>query len=154
VRALTVLLGLQRISLARLGFALSLFALALVLAIAAFTQLIGALRLGLLLWTAQPALASLITGLVLLLLAWLMVIVARLYMRRRVTMPQAAALGAGAEVTAQLMTMIRRHPGSAALLVALVGFVVGALPDLRRALGDALGPATPKRRPPPPPAEP
>jgi hypothetical protein len=154
VRALTVLLGLQPVGFARLGFALSLFALALVLAIAAFTQLIGALRLGLLLWTAQPALASLITGLILLLLAWLVVIVARLYMRRRVTMPQAAALGAGAEVTAQLMTMIRRYPGSAALLVALVGFVVGALPDLRRALGDALGPARPKRRPPPPPAEP
>jgi len=153
VRALTVLLGLPRMSFARLGFALSLFVLALVLAIAAFTQLIGALRLGLLMWTAEPALASLIAGLVLLLLAWLMVIVARLYLRRRVTMPQAAALGAGAEVAAQVMTMIRRNPGSAALIVALVGFVVGALPDLRRALGDALGPAKPKRRPPPP-AEP
>ena len=153
MRALTVLLGLPRMSFARLGFALSLFVLALVLAIAAFTQLIGALRLGLLMWTAEPALASLLAGLVLLLLAWLMVIVARLYLRRRVTMPQAAALGAGAELTAQVMTMIRRNPGSAALIVALVGFVVGALPDLRRALGDALGPAKPKRRPPPP-AEP
>jgi hypothetical protein len=57
-------------------------------------------------------------------------------------------------MTAQLMGMIRRNPGSAALVVALVGFVVGALPELRRALGSALGPAKPKRRPPPPPAEP
>jgi hypothetical protein len=153
VRALTVLLGLPRMSFARLGFALALFVLALVLAIAGFIQLVGALRLALLMWTAEPALASLITGLILLLLGGLLVLVARLYLRRRVTMPQAAALGAGAEMAAQLMTLIRRNPGSAALIVALVGFVVGALPDLRRALGDALGPTRPKRRPPPP-AEP
>jgi hypothetical protein len=154
VRALTVLLGLQRRTFVRLGVALALFVLALVLAVAAFSQLIGALRLALLMWIADPALASLITGLILLLLAWLMVVVARLYLRRRVTMPQAAALGAGAEMTAQLMSMIRRNPGSAALVVALVGFVVGALPELRRALGSALGPAKPKRHPSPPPAEP
>jgi len=153
VRALTVLLGLPSISFARLGFALALFVLALVLAIAGFIQLVGALRLALLMWTAAPALASLLTGLILLLLGGLLVIVARHYLRRRVTMPQAAALGAGAEVTAQLMTLIRRNPGSAALLVALVGFVVGTLPGLRRALADVLGPAKPKRRPPPP-AEP
>jgi hypothetical protein len=152
VRALTMLLGLQRLSFARLGVALALVLLALVLAIAAFTQLIAALRLALLLWTAEPALASLLTGLILLLLAGLLAIVARLYLRRRATMPQAAALGAGAELTAQVMTMIRRNPGGTALVVAVVGFVVGALPELRRALGDALGPARPKR--PPPPSEP
>ena len=152
MRALTVLLGLPRMSFARLGFALALFVLALVLALAGFIQLVGALRLALLMWTAEPALASLLTGLILLLLGGLLVIVARLYMRRRVTMPQAAALGAGAEVAAQVMTMIRRHPGSAALAVALAGFVVGALPELRRALAGVLGPATPKR--PPPPQEP
>jgi hypothetical protein len=150
VRALTLLLGLQRRSFARLGFALALFALALALAIAAFTQLIGALRLALLMWLADPALASLVTGVILLLLAWLLVILARLYMRRRLTMPQAAALGAGAELTAQIMTTIRRNPGSAAMVVALVGFVVGALPELRRALSSALGPAKPERRPPQP----
>ena len=153
MRALTVLLGLRSMSLARLGLALALCVLALVLAIAAFVQLIAALRLALLLWTAEPALASLLTGLILLLLAGLLALVARLYLRRRVTMPQAAALGAGAELAAQVMAVIRRNPGSAALLVALVGFVVGVLPELRSALGNALGPAPPKRRPPPP-AEP
>jgi hypothetical protein len=147
-----VLLGLPRRSFARLGFALTLFALALVLAIAAFTELIAALRLALLIWTLEPALASLLTGVILLLAAWLTVIFARRYLRRRLAVPQAAALGAGAELTAQLMTMIRRHPGSAALAVALAGFVVGALPELRRALAGVLGPATPKR--PPPPQEP
>jgi hypothetical protein len=151
VRALTVLLGLQRTSFARLGIALALVVLALLLAIIAFIQLVVALRLALVVWTAEPALASLITGLILLLLAGLLALGARLYLRRRVTMPQAAALGAAAELTAQVMTVIRRNPGATALVVAVVGFVVGALPELRRALGDALGPTPPK---PPPPAEP
>jgi hypothetical protein len=147
VATLTALLGLQRVSFARLGLALTLFALALVLVIAAFVKLIDALHLALLMLTAQPALASLITGLILLALAWLMVIMARLYMRRRLTAPQAAAAGAGAELIAQIVTLIRRNPRQAAMIAALVGFVVGALPDLRRAINDVLNGGKPKPRP-------
>ena len=134
--------------------ALVLFVLALALALAAFVELLGALRLALLIWTGEPALASLLSGLILLLLAGLVVIVARRYLRRRVTLPQGAALGAGAELVAQLMTVVRRSPGSVALLVAVIGFLVGALPELRRALASVLGTAAPKRPPPPPPTEP
>ncbi len=143
-------LGLPPGTFARLGLALALFALALVLAIAAFVQLIAALRLALLLWTADPALASLLAGVILLLLAALIALLARRYLRRRMPTPQAAALGAGAELTAQLMTMIRQKPGSAALLVAVAGFLIGMLPELRSALASVLGPAKPKRRPPAP----
>jgi hypothetical protein len=146
-----VLFGLQRASFARLGLALALFALALVLVVAAFIQLIDALYLGLLILTALPALASLITGLVLLALAWLLVVMARLYLRRRLTMPQAAAAGAGAELTAQIVTLIRRNPRQAALIATIAGFVVGVLPDLRRAISDALDVGKPERSPPPPP---
>lgn len=146
-----MLFGLQRASFARLGLALALFALALVLVVAAFVQLIDALYLGLLMLTAQPALASLITGLVLLALAWLLVVMARLYLRRRLTLPQAAAAGAGAELTAQIVTLIRRNPRQAALIATIAGFVVGVLPDLRRAISDALDVGKPKRSPPPPP---
>jgi len=151
-----VLLGL-RTSFARLGLALALFALALVLVVAAFVQLIDALYLALLMLTAQAALASLITGLVLLALAWLLVMMARLYLRRRLTMPQAAAAGAGAELTAQIVTLIRRNPRQAALIATIAGFVVGVLPELRRAISDALDvgkPASRARPPPQPPAEP
>ena len=146
--------GLQRASFARLGLALALFALALVLVVAAFVQLIDALYLALLMLIAQPVLASLITGLVLLALAWLLVVVGRLYLRRRLTLPQAAAAGAGAELTAQLVTLIRRNPRQAALIATLVGFVVGTLPDLRRALSEVLDVGKPKRRPRPPPQPP
>jgi hypothetical protein len=149
-----VLFGLQRASFARLGLALALFALALVLVVAAFVQLIDALYLALLMLIAQPVLASLITGLVLLALAWLLVVMGRLYLRRRLTLPQAAAAGAGAELTAQLVTLIRRNPRQAALIATLVGFVVGTLPDLRRALSEVLDVGKPKRRPRPPPQPP
>lgn len=149
-----MLFGLQRASFARLGLALALFALALVLVVAAFVQLVDALYLALLMLTAQPVLASLITGLILLALAWLLVFMGRLYLRRRLTLPQAAAAGAGAELTAQLVTLIRRNPREAALIATIVGFVVGTLPDLRRALGDVLDVGKPKRRPRPPPQPP
>lgn len=148
--ALTVLLGLQRANLARLGLALALFALALVLVIAAFGKLVEALHLALLIVTAEPALASLVTGLILLALAALPAIIARRYLRRRVTTPEAAALGAGAEVTAQVVALIRRNPRQAAMIVTILGFVVGALPELRRAIGAALNLGQPKRRPQPP----
>jgi hypothetical protein len=149
-----VLFGLQRASFARLGLALALFALALVLVVAAFVQLIDALYLALLMLTALPVLASLITGLVLLALAWLLVIMGRLYLRRRLTLPQAAAAGAGAELTAQLVTLIRRNPRQAALIATIAGFVVGTLPDLRRAISEVLDVGKPKRRPRPPPQPP
>ncbi|MDF2782439.1 MAG: hypothetical protein K0S96_2244, partial [Geminicoccaceae bacterium] len=126
--ALTVLLGLQRANLARLGMALALFALALVLVIAAFGKLVEALHLALLIVTAEPALASLITGLILLALAGLLALVARRRLRRRLTTPEAAALGAGAEVTAQIVALIRRNPRQAAVIATIAGFVVGALP--------------------------
>lgn len=149
-----MLFGLQRASFARLGLALALFALALVLVVAAFVQLIDALYLALLMLIAQPVLASLITGLVLLALAWLLVIMGRRYLRGWLTLPRAAAAGAGAELTAQLVTLIRRNPREAALIATIAGFVVGTLPDLRRALSDVLDVGKPKRRPRPPPQPP
>jgi hypothetical protein len=146
-----VLFGLQRASFARLGLALALFALALVLVIAAFVQLVDALYFALLMLIAQPALASLVTGLVLLALAWLLVVMGRRYLRRWLTLPRAAAAGAGAELTAQLVTLIRRSPRQAALIATIVGFVVGALPDLLRGISEALNVGKPKRRARPPP---
>jgi hypothetical protein len=79
---------------------------------------------------------------------------ARLYLRRRLTMPQAAAAGAGAELTAQIVTLIRRNPRQAALIATIAGFVVGVLPELRGAVSDALNVGKPKRRPRPPPQPP
>jgi predicted lipid-binding transport protein (Tim44 family) len=149
-----VLFGLQRASFARLGLALALFALAGVLLVAALVQLVDALYVALLMLTGQPALASLITGLVLLALAGLSVAVARRYLRRRLTLPQAAAAGAGAELTAQIVTLIRRNPRQAALIATVVGFVVGSLPDLRRAISEVLDVGKPKRRAEPPPQRP
>jgi hypothetical protein len=150
VRALAALLGLSRVSFARLGLALALFVLALGLAIAAFAQLIDALELALLMLIAEPALASLIAGLILLALASLSLLVGRLYMRREVRAAHLAAAGARAEMLVQAMTLVRRNSVEAALIAAIVGFLVGILPDLRRAFGDRPDSGTGKSREKPP----
>jgi hypothetical protein len=142
VRALAALFGLSRVSFAKLALALALFVLALGLAIAALAQLIDALELSLIMLVAEPALASLITGLILLGLALLFFLLGRLYLRREARVAQVAATGARADLLAQAMTLLGRNSGQAALLAAVAGFLVGILPDL---FGDRRAPAKGKR---------
>jgi hypothetical protein len=130
VRALAALFGLSRVRFAKLGLALALLVLALALAIAAFAHLIDALELFLVTLVAEPALASLITGLILLGLALLFFLLGRLYLRREARVARVAATGARADLLAQAMTMLGRNSGQAALLAAVVGLVVGILPGL------------------------
>jgi hypothetical protein len=136
VRALAALFGLSRVSFAKLGLALALLILALGLAIAAFAHLIDALELSLVMLVAEPALASLITGLILLGLAFLFLFLGRLYLRREARVAHVAAAGARTDLLAQAMTLLGRNSGQAAIIAAVVGFLVGILPDLRRAFGD------------------
>jgi signal transduction histidine kinase len=143
VRALAALFGLSRVSFAKLALALALFVLALGLAIAALAQLIDALELSLIMLVAEPALASLITGLILLGLALLFFLLGRLYLRREARVARVAATGARADLLAQAMTMLGRYSGQTALLAAAVGLLVGILPGL---FGDRPAPAKRKSR--------
>ena len=144
MRTLVALLGLPAISFARLGTGLALMVVALVLVVAGLLQLIGTIELALLL-AVGPVLASLITTLIVLLIAVALAATARVYLRPRPRVQQAAAAGAGAELVAQLMGMIRNNPRTAAAGAALLGVLVGSTPELRRSLNEVINPK-PKRR--------
>lgn len=141
---LAALLGLPAISFARLGVGLALLVIALVLIIAGLLRLIGTVELALMV-ALGPVLASLITGLIVLLLALGLVATARVYLRPRARVQNAAAAGAGAELVAQVMGMIRNNPRTAAAGAALLGVLIGSTPELRRSLDDLINPK-PKRR--------
>ncbi|MDX1540723.1 MAG: phage holin family protein [Geminicoccaceae bacterium] len=147
MRTLAALLGLPAISFARLGTGVALLIVALVLVIIGLIRLIDTVQIALML-AVGPVLASLLTALVVLLFAMALVASARVYLRPRARVQNAAAAGAGAEMVAQVMGMIRNNPRTAAAGAALLGVLIGSTPELRRSLNDVINPK-PKRRVPP-----
>lgn len=127
-------LGLPRFSPARLALAFGLLIVAIGLGIAGFVALVDALRVYLLL-TLGPILAHLLVGLLLLLLAGALCLIAY-----RLSRPLAGSAGRrqardGADVAAaEAMLWVRRHPGQSAILAAVLGFCAGAWPEARKAM--------------------
>lgn len=105
------LLGLPRFSLARLALALGLLVVAVGLAIAGFIELVEALHLYLLLHVS-PAVAALLVGLLLLVLAGLLCLLAQ-----RLARPLPAAAPRRPQSTtadpavAEAVAWVQRHPG-------------------------------------------
>ena len=135
LRELVGLVGLPRFSPARLALALGLLIVAVGLAIAGFIALVDALYLALLLYL-DPPVAKLVIGLVLLLLAAILLLIARL-LTRPLPQPQRVAADHGAD---EALAWVKRHPGQSAVLAAVLGFCMGALPEARKALSDLIKP--------------
>ncbi len=139
---LAALLGLPRFSLTRLVLALALLAVATGLAIAAFVELVDALRFALL-TVLHPAWASLLTAGFIFLLVLALGLAA--YRLSRPLPPPARPAGgrAGAgpvdPALAQALRWVRGHPQQATVIAAVLGFCTGALPEVRRALQQILG---------------
>lgn len=133
IRELIALLGLPRFSLARLGLALGLLIVAIGLAIAGFIGLVDALHLYLL-WHLSPPVAALLIGLLLLLLAGVLCLVAR-RLTRPLPAPRRPSPARG-DASAEALAWALRHPGQSAVLAAVLGFCVGALPEARKAMAD------------------
>jgi hypothetical protein len=146
---LAALLGLPRISLTRLALALALLVVATALAITAFIELIDAFRLALL-TVLHPAWASLATaGFIFLLVAALGLFAYRLSR----PLPPAARAEAAPSGTAaanpalaEALRWVKGHPQQATVIAVVLGFVAGALPEVRRALQQILGTPNPQRR--------
>ena len=130
---LIALLGLRRFSPARLGLAFGLLIVAIGLGIAGFVGLMEALHLYLLQHLSPPV-AKLLVGLLLLLLAGALGLVAR-RLARPLPAPKRPAAASG-EASAQALAWVRRHPGQSAVLAAVLGFCAGALPEARKAMSD------------------
>lgn len=145
MRTLAALLGLPAVSFSRLATGLALLVVALVLVVVGLLRLIDTVQIALML-ALGPVLASLLTALIVLLLAGLIAALGRVYLRPRARVQNAAAAGAGAEMVAQVMGMIRNNPRMAAAGAALLGVLVGSTPELRRSLNDVLNPKPARRR--------
>jgi hypothetical protein len=133
VQQLIALLGLPRFSLARLALAFGLLIVAVGLGIAGLIGLVGALRLYLLL-VVSPATANLLMGLLSLLLAGGLCLLAH-----RLTRPLPASRRSSSEdgdAAAQAIAWVQRHPGQSALLAAVLGFCMGASPEARKAMSE------------------
>lgn len=136
------LLGLPRFSPARLALAFGLLIVAIGLGIAGFVGLADALHLYLLRHLSPPV-AQLLIGLLLLLLAGLLCLIARHLIRPLPERPPAKGPAtASTEASAEALAWVRRHPRQSAVLAAVLGFCVGALPEARQAMSDL---AKPKR---------
>jgi hypothetical protein len=134
---LIALLGLPRFSLPRLALAFGLLIVAIGLAIAGLVGLLEALHLYLLRHLSPP-LARLAIGLVLLVLAGALCLLARRLTR---PLPAPKRLAAeGGDASAQAFAWVQRHPGQAAVLAAVLGFCVGALPEARKVMSDLAKP--------------
>ncbi len=146
---LAALLGLPRFSLTRLALALALLAVATGLAIAAFVELVDALRFALL-TVLHPAWARLATaGFIFLLVLALGLAAYRLSRPLPPSArPEATPSGAAAAdpALAQALRWVRGHPQQATVIAAVLGFCTGALPEVRRALQQILGGAGPRPR--------
>ncbi|HEX5078031.1 MAG TPA: hypothetical protein VFV80_02695 [Geminicoccaceae bacterium] len=131
LRDLVGLLDLPRFSPARLALAFGLLIVAVGLGIAGFIGLLDALYLVLLLYVGPPV-AKLVIGLALLLLAAVLLLIAR-----RLTRPLPPRARAAADRGAdEALAWVLRHPGQSAVLAAVVGFCVGALPEARKVVSD------------------
>ena len=138
IRQLAGLLGLPRLSPARLALAFGLLIVAVGVTTAGLVSLVGALRLVLMQWVS-PASASVLVGLVLLLLAGVLLLIARRLTRPLPAPKQATSADAA---TVEAVAWIQQHPGQSAVLAAIVGFCMGASPETRKAVIDL---AKPKR---------
>jgi hypothetical protein len=126
-------LGLPRFSLARLAVAFGLLVVAIGLAIAGFIGLVSALHLYLLRHLSPPV-AELLIGLTLLLLALALCLIAR-RLTRPLPWPKRST-SEGSDATAQAIAWVQQHPGQSAVLAAVLGFCMGALPEARKAMSD------------------
>jgi hypothetical protein len=131
LRELIALLGLPRFSLARLALAFGLLIVAIGLSIAGFVGLMGALHL-FLLQHLSPPVAGLLIGLLLLLLAGLLCLLAHRLSR---PLPRSRRSETGA-ASAEALAWVQQHPVQSAVLAAVLGFCVGAVPEARKAMGD------------------
>ncbi len=146
---LAALLGLPRFSPSRLALALALLAVATGLAITAFVELVDAFRFALL-TVLHPAWASLATAGFIFLLVLALGLAAYRLSRPLPPPPRPAGEPAAAGASpalAEALRWVRGHPQQATLIAAALGFVTGALPEVRRALQQILGAAGPKRTP-------
>jgi hypothetical protein len=138
ISAFATLLGLPRFSPARLALAFALLIVATGLAIAAFVELVEALRLALL-TVLHPAWVSLIVGAVILGIAGVLCMVAYRLSRPLPPPPRPERpRGEGGDPLAQALGWVRRHPQQATVMAAVLGFVTGAVPEAREALKDIL----------------
>jgi hypothetical protein len=103
------------------------------LGIAGFIGLIDALHLYLLIYVSPPV-AALLVGLVLLLLAGVLCLIAG-RLSRPLSPSRRPATGGG-DATAEAIAWVQRHPGQSAVLAAVLGFCAGALPEARKAMSD------------------
>lgn len=134
------LLGLPRLSPARLALAGALLIVAAGLAIAGLIELVDALRLALL-TVLHPAWVSLIIALVILLLvAGLCACAYRLSRPLPPRPPPVPVAPAGDDAALLALAWMHRHPGQATVIAAVLGLCVGALPEARRTLGEILRP--------------
>lgn len=145
--ALREILGLPRLSPARLALAGVLLIVAAGLAIAGLIELAHALRLALL-TSLHPAWVSVIIALVILLLAGgLCALAYRLSRPKPAPLPPAPAAAPLAEdAKLQGLLWVQRHPHQATLIAAALGLCLGALPEARRALLELLRPPRRDRR--------
>ena len=140
---LAALLGLPRFSPTRIAAALALLAIATGLAIAAFIELVDALRYALL-TVLHPAWVSLLTaGVIFVLVAGLGFAAWRLSRPLPPLAPARSGAAAPDPALAQALRWIQAHPQQATVIAAVLGFVTGALPEVRRALQQILGAAAP-----------
>jgi uncharacterized membrane protein YfcA len=131
---LIALLGLPRFSPARLAVAFGLLIVAIGLGIAGLVGLAEALHLYLLRHLSPPV-AKLLIGLLLLLLAGVLCLIARRLTRPLLPSPKRPTTASG-DASAEALAWVRRHPGQSAVLAAVLGFCVGALPEARKAMSD------------------
>jgi hypothetical protein len=137
LRELIELLGLPRFSMGRLALAFGLLIVAVGLSIAGFIGLLSALHLYLLRHVSAPV-AELLIGIALLLMAGGLCLIA--YRLTRPLPPSKRSAAKGGEASAQALAWVQRHPGQAAVLAAVLGFCMGALPEARKAMSDLAKP--------------
>jgi hypothetical protein len=135
------LLGLPRFSLARLALAFGLLIVAVGLGIAGFIGVLDALHLYLLLHVS-PAVAALLVGLLLLVLAGVLCLIAQRLTRPLPAAPRRPPSATADPAAAEAVAWVQRHPGQSAVLAAVLGFCTGALPEARKAMSDLVKPRT------------